>query len=494
MQVPAGATNVRPDVRVVNRVGETVLGLVAADFSTWYSRNGVETPISLAEDDVKEIGDGWYSVLIPDAAFEAGVYSVLVGGIASGGIVLSAPIEIQSPTPDLGIALPWTFIAVDNVTGVRIAQAVVRVTRGSLSTTLQTVSDGTARFSLDAGTYEVSYVKEPEYSGAVQTVAVPGSQTRAPYVTWLRLTRRSPTPQIPIVAPVDVVVPGIPRVEGCPVYSRGNVFVMQQGRAPTLRYTFRHVDGSPILWSDIAPGVPQGPVDCVCEAKIREAVSPESFSNPVITVSGVFSDDTSLIGDFKLATKNTIRSPGIYDIFLGVRPTPSDGDLDPDWLLIQQGLLWVEPSLFRANSRLASTEAGPPTVHDIRRMLMDMGREENLAFDDFEFGTDQLADCLTRPVNDWRDSPPDMRDGYDTRNFPFREPWIHATIAHLLFVLGTNYMRNDRPDAGGGLNTYDANRYEKYMKVSQQLEAEWIAFRQAKKFQANTAAMWGTIG
>jgi len=106
MVVSPGTTDVSIDIRAMTSAGAALTGKVAADFTLWYRRDGAKVPISLSDlsaltDDhsdggVKEISDGWYRLDLPDAACAAGANRVAIGGSVSGGVVLSAPIPIDS--------------------------------------------------------------------------------------------------------------------------------------------------------------------------------------------------------------------------------------------------------------------------------------------------------------------------------------------------------------------------------------------------------------
>ncbi|MFH1184726.1 MAG: hypothetical protein V1755_06760 [Chloroflexota bacterium] len=106
MQVAPGATDVSVDIRAMTAAGVALTGKVAADFTAWYRRDGAKMAIALSDlaalttahtnGGLKEIGDGWYRLDVPDAAFAAGANRAAIGGTVDGGVLLSAPVVINN--------------------------------------------------------------------------------------------------------------------------------------------------------------------------------------------------------------------------------------------------------------------------------------------------------------------------------------------------------------------------------------------------------------
>jgi hypothetical protein len=104
MNVAPNSANVSVDIRAMDASG-ALTGKTSADFSIWYRRDGAKVAISLsdlsaladayASGGIKEIGDGWYRLDVPDAALLAGANRVAIGGAVDGGTVVSAPITID---------------------------------------------------------------------------------------------------------------------------------------------------------------------------------------------------------------------------------------------------------------------------------------------------------------------------------------------------------------------------------------------------------------
>ncbi len=130
MLVVVGSTDVSVDVRALTVAGAALTGKVAADFSAWYRRDGAKTAIELSDLDaltdahsdggLKEIGDGWYRLDVPDAAFAAGANRAAIGGTVAGGVLLSAPVVIDacgagSGSRDVEITCQVSGVPVDGV-------------------------------------------------------------------------------------------------------------------------------------------------------------------------------------------------------------------------------------------------------------------------------------------------------------------------------------------------------------------------------------------
>ena len=109
MLLPVGATDVSTsEIRAMTPLGVPIPDLLAASFDLWYRRDGAIVPISLSnltavtsahsDGGIISISDGWYRLDMPDAAFITGVYSVLIGGSVTGGVVISAPITLIERT------------------------------------------------------------------------------------------------------------------------------------------------------------------------------------------------------------------------------------------------------------------------------------------------------------------------------------------------------------------------------------------------------------
>ena len=122
MFVPVDSVNVSIDIRAMSSAGEELTGLMATDFTAWYRRDAAKVAISLSnlaalttahtDGGLKEIGDGWYRLDVPDAAFATGANRAAIGGTVAGGVVLSAPITLDAGV--VNISTEGTNISVED--------------------------------------------------------------------------------------------------------------------------------------------------------------------------------------------------------------------------------------------------------------------------------------------------------------------------------------------------------------------------------------------
>lgn len=271
-----------------------------------------------------------------------------------------------------------------------------------------------------------------------------------------------------------VIQAGLPMIENCPVFTRVKCFVTQLGIVPTLEHVFRDGLGNPRDLTEVLPEDSQD--ETTVEGRIKEAVAPISGSNPLFTVKGEITDLTGGVVRVTV-TRNAIPMSGIYSVDFGIKT--GQGEL----VAIDSALLWVEPSTFVLNRQ--PTNQGPPTVIDFRMELQDSCRGENLLLDGLEFGDEQFAHALCKPIEYWNAQPPPIRPRRDTRNFPYREAWMSASMGHLFEFCANNYRRNHLPYQAGGVAVDDKNKEQPYLAASERLLGEWKQFVASTKMAIN---------
>lgn len=132
----------------------------------------------------------------------------------------------------------------------------------------------------------------------------------------------------------------------------------------------------------------------------------------------------------------------------------------------------------------------PVTIADVRMALLDYSPEYNTLLDDLEFSDLQIIAAIKRPVNEWNETPPDIRR-YTYSNFPWREFWLKGTCSYLLEMAAHRYNRNTMPHNASGLTMDPMNKGGAYMQAAMMLRQEWKAFIVAKKTELNMADCWG---
>ncbi len=264
----------------------------------------------------------------------------------------------------------------------------------------------------------------------------------------------------------------IPTVDGCPALNRMKVFVTQTGMDSLLEHVFRDRQGHPIDLSELTDTTPV--------LRWKELVAPAGPTNPIQEVQGQLA---APVVQFSLPT-NRLQNAGIYELSFG---------LMKDEKLVRQdrGFLWLERSLFGQDPTGA---AGPPTIQELRQVVMDTGAVDNLWLENIEFSDDQLASAVGRPIHYWNTVPPPIRPSLDTRNFPFQEAWVRAICGHLFEAAAHHYRRTHLPYNAGGVSIDDKNKEKPYAITGHQLLEEWKNWVSVKKLEINQQMCVGSIG
>lgn len=296
---------------------------------------------------------------------------------------------------------------------------------------------------------------------------------------------------------LDVIEPGIPVKDGCPVLRRVKAFVSQEGVHATLRYTFRHPKtGLPIDFTTAfvtavseSVGVTSESLEPVDEdtvlVKFREFTGVKTSQDQCYTVEGTIVDPEQGIVDCKIPTAVYAQS-GIYTAGWGY---VHEGKLK----VTQNTILSVERSLFGFDFGSGPRTEGPPTLGEIRMHMMDDGLENSLLAD-VEFDDEQILLALVKPIQYFNETNPPLGIRFDTRNFPWKAHWVDAVKGYLLEIAAMNYRRNHLKITAGGKTLDDLDKETEYLREARQLIAEWKDFVLRKKVEINMAQCVGSIG
>ena len=145
-------------------------------------------------------------------------------------------------------------------------------------------------------------------------------------------------------------------------------------------------------------------------------------------------------------------------------------------------LLYQSPRSLEIAPRITSVKR-PVTVAEVRFNLRDYP-ELNTLLNDVEFSDNEIAYCISKPVEIWNEMTPDVGQ-YDIADFPWRQQHISATIGHLLVLAGRWYLRNQLAYSSGGLSVDDKNKGPAYIQMGQQAMANFERFCMERKFEAN---------
>jgi hypothetical protein len=114
------------------------------------------------------------------------------------------------------------------------------------------------------------------------------------------------------------------------------------------------------------------------------------------------------------------------------------------------------------------------SIAEIRLAIRDLSREDNFLLDDVEYTDTEIAWAMRRPVDNWNETPPDMkRYRYTPATFPYRYEWINAVKGELMLIAAAAYRRNHLAYSAAGLTVDDKNKGQIYEQLGQLLIDKW---------------------
>ena len=153
------------------------------------------------------------------------------------------------------------------------------------------------------------------------------------------------------------------------------------------------------------------------------------------------------------------------------------------WFYVKRSLSSVYP------------ENRPITMAEVRMTLRDVCPEFNTLLLDLEFSDEEIMLAITKPIDEWNDTPPDLYQySYTTQTFPYRSYWLKSTCAYLLDSAAYAYARNTVPYQAGGISFDDKNKMQPYKALANELKAEWKEFVLLKKRELNMGLCFGQVG
>ena len=122
--------------------------------------------------------------------------------------------------------------------------------------------------------------------------------------------------------------------------------------------------------------------------------------------------------------------------------------------------------------------------------LRDSEGTDNFTLDNVEFGDEQIAMAIARPVELWNTETPTIRPTYTTVTFPFREQWLRATIGFLCEIAAQGYRRDTGlVDNAGGVSVKDKDKEVPYAREAERRITEYRMFMLHKKNEINMSRM-----
>ncbi len=293
------------------------------------------------------------------------------------------------------------------------------------------------------------------------------------------------------VAELSVVRAEMPVMDGCRILNRLNAYVVNQGVTATLEHVWRDREGNPVDLSaylqdhdSLSSSVPAiGRV--VLRVKDWLGVANVgSCTRPIWEVEGEGWDAEAGVVRAKL-TDIIVSEAGIYQLSWAVT------DENDQILSTQEAVMSVERSMFSPDALSRYRNLGPPTLQEVRMMLMDSSRSENTLLQDVEFKDEQILLALTKPVEAWNEALPPIKT-FTTRNFPWRGAWMDGVCGQLHMIMANHYRRNRLKHSAGGVTIDDKNKEAEYLQEGQRLWQKYIDWMLNKKISINIKSFFSS--
>jgi hypothetical protein len=283
--------------------------------------------------------------------------------------------------------------------------------------------------------------------------------------------------------------------EGCPIATKTRIVFGTKGVCSTLEWEIRNKAGEPVNLSEwlCADADGDGTVDDtgvepypLC-GQVIVRFADAAMPTYIFQAIGWSPDPAAGIIRVTLPT-DLVQYPGVYIMNVGIS---EQTDTDVFQLrLIDTGILSLERSLFGAT--LIQDLVGPPTIQEMRIALRDSVSENSL-LNDVEFDDAEIVNALARPLRQWNETPPPVAY-FDSRQFPFHENWLKASMSLLMRSAAYWYERNRLAASHGGITVDDKNKMQTYMLMADQLYKEWQQFIIDQKVAINIASCYGMVG
>ena len=289
---------------------------------------------------------------------------------------------------------------------------------------------------------------------------------------------------------MQTITAGLPTKDGCPILTRLKAFIVDQSTVVKLEHVVRDRNGNPFDLSQYLPvpnsdsgsdsdsdNVQDGSGKVIVRFREFTGTGIPTCNDPLWQELGAAVDAAA--GTVSVVPPRTLMArSGIYEVNWGVEN--SDGDL----VLADRSLLSVERSLFGYTSNKKYMNDGPPTIQEIRMLIMDSAPSENLLLDDVEFADEQILLAITRPLQIWNETPPPI-EIYSTRTFPWRGAWVDGILAELYQIAAAHYRRNRLQTSAAGVDSDTKNKEREYLAASQFMTDKFMTWLRDKKVSIN---------
>ncbi len=293
---------------------------------------------------------------------------------------------------------------------------------------------------------------------------------------------------------LDLIKSELPQIDGCTLFTSVKAILANQGVPATVEHVLRDRQGKPL---DLRPLFPDAESEDVSadsvdagtgavKVRIKEAVADEldPVNNPLWEITAAVQNARTGVVRFRLP-KATVELAGIYTVSLAVLDAGTP-------VAVDQAIMSVEKSLWAAKLDVNLQQAGPPSLIEIRNLIVDRDPADNSLLDRVEFTTDQVMSALIQPIQYFNDQPPPVQK-FNTRDFPYQAAWQDGAIGNLMLMAAHNYRRNQLAYSAGGTSVDDKNKEGPYLAFGNQLLQGFKDWTLNKKVEINVRGFMGSV-
>lgn len=285
--------------------------------------------------------------------------------------------------------------------------------------------------------------------------------------------------------PETIINPSTSTQDGCPALDRLKVFRVDEGVKAKLEADMVDASGSPVDLTYTPPDpLPDDWVEPKVVVRFREESGIAGQAEQTYEVDATIVNQSQGTWQVQIPDE-VVQSSGLY------RVSAAYLDDAGDPTLITNSLMSVAPSLWGNTAVDAAHICGIPSIDELRVRLMDHPSANQL-LGESEFSDEDILVALTRPIQEFNDEPPTLRQIYTTKTFPWRNEWLDATIGYLLQSATHYYRRNRLTVSGGGLTDDKNNREPEYLRAADMMLTHWRTFIGRKKYEINSNAFFGS--
>lgn len=293
---------------------------------------------------------------------------------------------------------------------------------------------------------------------------------------------------------LDLIKSELPQIDGCTLFTSVKAILANQGVPSLVEHVLRDRQGKPLDLRGLFPDAESEDVSvesqesgsAAVKVRVKEALSDalDPTNNPLWELSAVVTDARNGTVQFRLP-KATVELAGVYTVSLAVLVGGVPQAVD-------QAIMSVEKSLWAASLDVNLQQPGPPSLVEIRNLMVDRDPADNSLLDRVEFSTDQVMMAICQPIQYFNDQPPPLTK-FNTRNFPYASAWQDGIIGNLLVMAAHNYRRNQLAYSAGGVSVDDKNKEGPYLAYGNQLLQGYKDWVLNKKVELNTQMFMGQI-